>query len=240
MSKNIDQKIWAWQQIPSPIVSEILCKSSDRVNGVVLDTEHSPYNRETLYTCIQTIDICGKTPIVRLPSVDKDRIKLVLDAGARGIIFSTIESASGEVYRKLIQSRYPSQGGRRGLGLTRSNRWGLDNLITDSPFLVAQIETVAGVNCLDEIVSSNIFDYFMIGPYDLSSSLGDPGNFESTDFKQCVHRILEKIPSHKMAIHIPRDIREQVNKYSSYAILALGMDTTFIVDQCRDFFDDRL
>ena len=79
----------AWQQIASTVVSDILC--ANKLDGVVLDTEHGMFNPETLYACIQVITSNRKKAFVRLIDVDKAAVRSCLDAGADGIIFSTIE-----------------------------------------------------------------------------------------------------------------------------------------------------
>ena len=159
-----------WQQIPSPVISEILCNTG--LDGVVLDTEHASFNDETLYSCIQVVTLSGKSCFVRLIEPTKKSIRLCLDAGATGLIFSTIENVK-QCQDVMNHSRFPDAGGRRGLGLVRQNLWGKKRLVSDSPLLIAQIETVKGVNNIDDI-SKYVFDYYMIGPYDLSASLGSP------------------------------------------------------------------
>ena len=83
--------------------------------------------------------------------------------------------------------KYPKQGGLRGLGLVRQNKWGLaKDLISASPILIAQIETLKAVNNIKEITG---FDYYMIGPYDLSASLGCPAQFDNPLFTKSVNKV---------------------------------------------------
>lgn len=210
-----------WQQIPSPVISEILCNTG--LDGVVLDTEHASFNDETLYSCIQVVTLSGKSCFVRLIEPTKKSIRLCLDAGATGLIFSTIENVK-QCQDVMNHSRFPDAGGRRGLGLVRQNLWGKKRLVSDSPLLIAQIETVKGVNNIDDI-SKYGFDYYMIGPYDLSASLGSPGDFDCEKFKLTIKRVQEKIPLNKMAVHIPTDVKKELKKYNNYGIIAMGMDT---------------
>lgn len=127
----------SWQQIPSTIISEMLCKDFD---GVVLDTEHGCFNNETLYNCIQIITAKQKICLVRLTEINKTLIRMCLDAGASGLIFSTVEDASQAAEIKELCT-YPKYGGRRGLGLVRQNKWGYSTLVNKPPIIVAQIET---------------------------------------------------------------------------------------------------
>jgi 2-dehydro-3-deoxyglucarate aldolase len=215
-----------WQQIPSPIVSELLCHTE--ADGVVIDTEHASYNNETIYNCIQIITSLNKQCFVRLMVPTKSSIRMCLDAGATGLIFSTVENAR-QCSKIMNSSKFPKHGGRRGLGLTRANKWGLSPLIADPPLIIAQIETIDGVNNLEEIMSYD-FDHYMIGPYDLSASLGVPGNFNSTLYLSAIEKMEKLIPKEKMAVHIPTDVKKYLKKYSDYGIIALGMDTTGLLD----------
>ena len=79
-----------WQQIPSPLITEIFCSSS--FDGVVLDLEHGHFNNESLYSCIQVGTLLKKNILVRVSHLDKQTIRLCLDANASGIILSTVET----------------------------------------------------------------------------------------------------------------------------------------------------
>ncbi len=214
--------ILSWQQIPSPLVTEIMCNG---FNGVVLDLEHSLFNNETLASCIQVARLSNKMCFVRLPTVDKNLIKWVLDYGVNGIIFSTIENDSQ--CKDIFEfSLYPPNG-KRGLGLVRQNLWGDKKLIQDPPILIAQIETKQAVDNL-ETIKEHKFDYFLIGPYDLSMSLGIPAKFNDEKFISYVNKVKSQIPSDKLAVHIPENIEEELEKYHDYGLKCLGMDTIAI------------
>ncbi len=215
----------AWQQIPSTVISDILCQN--KLDGVVIDTEHACYSNETLYSCIQVVTSNNKKCFVRLGKDDKNMIKYCLDAGADGLIFSTVETAE-EAKNIREMCRYPKQGGFRGLGLVRQNKWGLaKDLISDSPILIAQIETLEAVNNIKDIVG---FDYYMIGPYDLSASLGCAAQFDNPLFIKSVNKVKKHVSSKKMAVHIPNDVKKEIKKYAGYGIIAVGMDTTVLVE----------
>ena len=66
----------------------------------------------------------------------------------------------------------------------------------------------------------------MIGPYDLSASLGITAQFDNPKFLEAIESINRVItdPS-KMAVHIPTDVKKHIDKYKDYAIIAVGMDT---------------
>ena len=218
----------AWQQIPSTVVSDLLCNTG--LDGVVLDAEHGFFNNETLYNCIQIITSLNQICLVRLTEPSKTLARACLDAGATGLIFSTIET---EEQCKIIHeiSKFPPFGGKRGLGLVRQNKWGFGETLlpSEKPILIAQIETVTGIKNLQTIVSYD-FDYYMIGPYDLSTSLGDPGNFDNPEYLKAIKNVKETISVTQMAVHVPNDVKNQIHKYKDYAIIAVGMDTTGLLE----------
>tara|TARA_B100000886_G_scaffold20126_2_gene12929 strand:+ start:7545 stop:8228 length:684 start_codon:yes stop_codon:yes gene_type:complete len=220
----------SWQQIPSTIISEMLCEGFD---GVVLDTEHGCYNNETLYNCIQVITSHNKKAFVRLTEINKTLIRMCLDAGASGLIFSTVENATQAQEIKDL-CLYPKQSGKRGLGLVRQNKWGLKDLIQDPPIMIAQIETKEAVQNMAEIYACGL-DFYMIGPYDLSASLGDPANFENSEFIEAVETVKSVVINpNQMAVHIPTDVNKYIDKYRDYAIIAVGMDTTILLEGYRE------
>lgn len=222
------EEYFCWQQIPSPTISEILCLNS---SGVVLDTEHGCYNNETIFSCIQIIKSLKKKCFVRLTEVSKTITRYCLDSGADGIIFSTIDNE--EQCEKIIEYCCFPNKGKRGLGLVRQNLWGQKELLSEDPILIPQIETKKGVDNLQNIASFD-FDYFLIGPYDLSLSLGVPSQFESKIYKEYLKKIEKVIPKEKMAVHIPNDVEKQLDKYSGYGMKCLGMDTIALLDYHKE------
>jgi len=224
--------ILSWQQIPSPLISEIMCHNFD---GVVLDTEHGCYNNETLFSCIQVIKSAGKKCFVRLTEISKTLIRYCLDSGVDGLIFSTVETE--EQCKEIINNCYYYPRGKRGLGLVRQNFWGEKGLIQDAPIIIPQIETKTGIDNLENITKFN-FDYYLIGPYDLSLSLGCPGEFENIIFKKYINKAASLLTPDKMAVHIPKNIDLNIDKYQDYAVKCLGMDTIAILEFNKELIKD--
>jgi len=230
-----------WQQIPNQIVTEVLCKYCDcnklKYSGVVLDTEHAPFSDETLYSCIQVATLCGKECFVRVTHLDKKLVRMILDAGATGIIFSTVESL--QQAKDIVEyCKYPPNG-IRGQGLVRENAWGKKELGKANPILVAQIETLKGINCLECKYIIDAFDYFLIGPYDLSASIGIVGDFENMLYKDAINSIESIIPQEKIGYHIVKDIDKQLyeNGYGKYNFLAFSTDILMLMSESNSIGD---
>lgn len=227
-------KRYLWQQIPSPLVSELLI-SYNMFDGVVLDTEHGCFNKETLFNCIQILTKeKGKECLVRLTDINKDSIRHCLDAGASGLIFSTIEKFS-QVEMIVEECHYPDQGGTRGLGLCRDNFWGAEQLTRpkeNKPILIAQIETVKGAHeILLGHINTNHFDYIMIGPYDLSASLNCAGDFDNPSFKQLIKELTDAITYQKLGYHIVTNVEKQLPNFTRCGFLAWSMDVLMITER---------
>lgn len=240
-----------WQQIPSPVITEIFCSQS--FDGVVLDLEHGHFNNETLYSCIQVGTLCNKAVLARVSHLDKQVIRMCLDAGISGIILSTVETReqAHEFYdyctypyrtrqeefksdsKGVVRKSFLTEtGGTRGQGLVRENMWGLKPLNFRKPLIIPQIETVKGVENI-KYISSLKFDYYLVGPYDLSASLGKVGDFSSPEFQGCL-KTLKDFTGDKLGFHIPSNLREQLPEYKDYKFLALGMDTTFLTEKITE------
>ncbi len=220
-----------WQQLPSPTITEILCNST--LDGVVFDLEHGCFNNETLYTCIQVCLLKNKLCFIRVTWLDKTVIRMSLDAGVSGVIFSTVQNyfKAKEYYDYCF---YPPKGSR-GQGLVRENEWGNKDFKKRDPIVVAQIETRAGLDNIS-IIAEVDFDYFMVGPYDLSASLGCVGNFDSPVYKTAIEKLKSKV-GNKLGYHIVKNIEDQLDIYRDSEFLALSMDTLFLIDGIKRIED---
>jgi len=215
-----------WQQISSPVITRILTLNTN-LDGVVLDCEHGFFNKESLFDCINA-KTKNKLVIVRLPEVSKSMVSYCLDAGADGLIFANIESK--EQSDKILEySLFPGLG-KRGLGFSSFNNWGQETGlgISKKPILIPQIESAEGVNNVDKIKNKN-FKYYLIGPYDLSLSLGSAGDYDSKEFKSAMKVLKQKIGEKKLGIHIPKNVKSNISKFKNYGLKCLGMDTTSLI-----------
>jgi 2-keto-3-deoxy-L-rhamnonate aldolase RhmA len=209
--------------------------SSD-FDGIVFDVEHGNFNNETLYSLIQLTIARGKLALVRITTIDNSYIRRILDAGASGIIFSTVESIDqlNDIEKYCL---YPPAGGRRGQGLVAENLWGKfeHKLQQVTPILIPQIETTLGIDLLSRLDLDHYphLHSFLIGPYDLSADLGDVGNMNSEGFLHSIDRFESYVPENKRAIHLVNDIPNQLGKYAGYAVTAMGMDTLAILNNIK-------
>ncbi|MDB4877479.1 MAG: 2-dehydro-3-deoxyglucarate aldolase [Gemmatimonadetes bacterium] len=182
----------SWITLGHVAIAEIMAKAG--FDWVVVDLEHSVIGVERAGDMIRVIDLCGTAPLVRLTSHDADQIKRVMDAGAHGIIVPMVKTAE-EARWAVAATRYAPVG-TRGAGLGRAQGYGVDfhrysDWLTDGPVVIVQIEHVDAIDHLDDILAVPGVDGFIIGPYDLSCSLGLSGQFEAPAFVAAMTRIRE-------------------------------------------------
>ncbi len=181
----------SWITLGHPAIGEIAARAG--FDWTVVDLEHSTIDIKEAGELIRTIDLCGGAPLVRLTSIDPDLIKRVMDAGAHGIVAPMVNSAR-DAELAVAAVRY-APAGFRGVGLARAQEYGpgfADYLAwqaTES-IVIVQIEHRDAIEQLDAILAVDGVDGFIIGPYDLSCSLGIPGQFDRPEFQDAMQRIL--------------------------------------------------
>lgn len=167
----------------------------------VFDMEHTGWSVETIRMLIAT---CGSTallPLVRIPATEYHFIARVLDMGAAGIMVPMVESP--EQARKFVESaKYPPLG-RRGaaFSISHDNYAGGDivekiRTANSETLLIAQIESAAGIRNVNEIAAIDGIDVLWIGHFDLTNSLGIPGQFDHPDFTAAVQTVLDACQRH--------------------------------------------
>jgi 2-dehydro-3-deoxyglucarate aldolase len=188
---NNELTIGSWITLGHSSIAEILATAG--FDWLVVDLEHTTISIEQAGELIRVIDLCGVAPLVRLTSNHPDQIKRVMDAGAHGIVVPMVNTVDDAV-RAVASTRYAPQG-IRGVGLARAQRFGpgfADYLQwqKDGPVVIVQIEHKDALDQLEAIFSVPGVDGFIIGPYDLSCSMGMPGEFDRPEFKAAINQIL--------------------------------------------------
>jgi len=168
----------------------------------IYDMEHTGWSVETIRMLIATTRMTEMIPIVRIPATDYDFIARILDMGAMGIMIPMCESAE-QAQQFVASAKYPPVG-RRGAAFTIAHDDYTGGDIVEKiqsanreTLLIAQIETVAGLNHVDEIAAVTGIDVLWIGHFDLSNSLGIPGQFQHPTFQDAVAKVLVACQRHQ-------------------------------------------
>jgi len=159
----------AWCSLPGAGAAEFLAAGG--VDYVVLDLQHGLVSEGDLAVLFPAIEARGAAPVVRLLVNDPVAIGRVLDLGAHGIVVPNVDSAA-EAEAAVRATRYAPRG-TRGFGPIRAAVALADGALEDVA-VIAQIESAAAVDCVEEIARVEGLAALYVGPWDLSVSLGAP------------------------------------------------------------------
>jgi 2-keto-3-deoxy-L-rhamnonate aldolase RhmA len=181
-------------QFRSPDVARILALAGFHWSFV--DTEHGGFDLETVQDICRVAVLVGLSPIVRVPDLQYSLVARSLDCGAEGIIFPRVESPE-LLERAVSWTKFPPVG-VRGYGLTPLHvdyeKVGFPEIIAHMnahTMVVLQIETVRAFEAREELLSVPGVDAIMVGPADLSISLGVPGDFDHPKMVETISAIVE-------------------------------------------------
>ena len=190
---------------PSPIWPRVV-KNLD-LDMVFIDTEHTPHDRHTVSWLCQAFSSLNLAPVVRIPSPDPYQAQMVLDGGASGIIAPYVESVE----------QVKALGGAVKLGPLKGEklRAALDGDIELEPPLLdylarrnahkalfINIESLPALERLDELLALPYVDAVLVGPHDLSCSLGLPEQYDHPDFDAAIRRIIATSRRHQVGVGI--------------------------------------
>ena len=239
MKKLLSQlSIGSWITLGHPAVAEIMATAG--FDWLVVDLEHSAINIGQAEELIRTIDLKGTPALVRLSSNNPEQIKRVMDSGAQGVIVPMVKS-SAEALAAVEATKYPPVG-TRSVGLARAQGYGTRfseyfQWQQENSAVIVQIEHILAVSNLEDILSVEGVDGYIVGPYDLSGSLGDPGNFGSEEFLSAMDEIrrVSKRLDVPGGVHIvepdPESLRNCVNEGNKF--IAYSVDTRILDIGCR-------
>ena len=224
--------IGSWIQIPAPSVAEVMGQSG--YDWVAVDMEHGAISIHQLPDLFRALELGGTLPLARIAEGQVKDCKQVLDAGAGGVIVPMIETA--EQLREIKDACCWPPVGSRGVGFSRANLFGkyFDSYVEEAqtPMLIAMIEHINAVDKLDEILQVDGLDAIMIGPYDLSASMGITAQFEHAEFVNIIERIKLICNKNRIAcgMHVvmPDSDRFQDAVDSGYQWIAYSIDAAFL------------
>ena len=182
--------IGSWITFGDPAVAEIMARAG--FDWLTLDMEHGSLSTDQAQQIIRTIELCGIPPLVRIMENNPDLIKKYMDMGAHGVLVPLVNSRI-DAEKAVNAVKYPPKG-TRGVGLARAQHYSMDlesymKWNQEKSIVIVMIEHIRAVENLESIMGVEGIDGLFIGPYDLSGSLGHPGQFEHP----AVHEAMEEI-----------------------------------------------
>lgn len=207
-----------------------------------MDAEHGAIAPNDVLRLLQAV--AGKTPcLVRVPMLDEAWIKKVLDAGATGIIVPQVSTAD-QAEAAVRFAHYPPRG-TRGLGTARVNRYGMEmvDAVTrarDETIVVVQAETADAVTNIETIAKVPNLDAVIVGPYDLSASLGHPGEIDHPHVQKSIKRIAGVCRESAMrtGIFALNATGLKDSSEAGFTLLAAGVDTILLGTGATNLLSD--
>ena len=216
------------------------CEMMARVkfDWLVIDMEHTSISNSECLNLIQIIENNNIFPIVRVGDNNPLLIKRALDAGAHGIIVPMVNNID-DAQRAFKSISYPPKG-IRGVGLSRAQNYGASfeeykKWADEEVVFIPQIEHFEAVNNLEYIIDLDYVDAIIVGPYDLSGSLGKPGNWDHPIVKKSLKKVNEilKKANKPFGFHVVHSDHKELKKRidQGYRFIAYGDDMVFLAEK---------
>jgi 2-dehydro-3-deoxyglucarate aldolase len=220
--------------LASPEVAEIMVGAS--FDWLFLDAEHSPLSTLDLQRLVQG---AGATPcIVRVEASAEVPIKKALDIGAAGIIAPLVNSAA-QAAQVVRWAKYAPLG-TRGVGIGRAHGYGVTfqeyvQQANEQTAVIVQAEHIDAVNNIEAIVQVAGVDAVLVGPYDLSASLGRLGEVRHPDVLAAIERVTQVCLAAQIPLGIFGLSTDAVKPYieRGYTLITVGVDTVLLGSAAR-------
>lgn len=190
---------------------------------VIIDEEHGPISIENSQNLIRAAESVKITPIIRVGNNDEVLILRALDIGAQGIEIPQINSKS-DALRAVKSVKYSPQGERgvcryvRAANYSSMDKFKYFESANKETMIIAHIEGIQGIDNLDEILSVSGIDVIFIGPYDLSQSLGIPGEVNHPLVIEKMKEVVSKCKRNKVAVGTFADDVETAKSWVSLGV----------------------
>jgi 2-dehydro-3-deoxyglucarate aldolase len=223
--KNRELIFGSWVSFAHPSIAEIF--ASQKFDFLAIDMEHGTINLEQAQRIIAASQFFGVPCLPRPVSHSNDWIKPLLESGADGLIAPMVNEVS-EVKNLVKDIKYPPLG-NRSFGVNRAQNYGsnFDKYVTEwneKSVFIPQIESKTAVENIDLILDHSEVDGIMIGPYDLSGSLGVPGQKFHPLVKDAEFKVIASCKKKGISCGT------QISEFNSNSVKqALSMGYTFII-----------
>jgi 2-keto-3-deoxy-L-rhamnonate aldolase RhmA len=226
-------------QLRSIDVAKILAAAG--FHWTFLDTEHGSFDIETVQDLCRAAVAAGVTPLVRVADMQYALVARALDCGAQGVIFPRVESPD-LLARAISWTQFPPAG-VRGFGLGPQHidyeRAAIPDVLAhmnENIMAVLQIETVRAVEARNELLAIPGIDAVMIGPVDLSISLGVPGEFDHPKMVDAIEKIRDASNAYGIApgIHTRTVALAKTWKSRGMRFLGSGAETGYLLEKATE------
>jgi len=235
-----------WLSVGHPAVAEVCAREAD---FAVVDTEHAPTHLGDVANVARAVESAGEAALLaRVADNDPVAIKRVLDTGVSGVLVPMVESAE-EARRAVEATRYPPEG-VRGIAGSRANDYGRDLAAQvrgdeGTPATVLQVETEEAVADAGEIAAVEGVDALLVGPADLSGSLGVFGEYAGETFRETVETILDRAHDADTPVGTLATSDDEIRLWADYGYdyQIVGVDAGYLAsgaERARSVYDEEM
>jgi 2-keto-3-deoxy-L-rhamnonate aldolase RhmA len=235
-----DTSYGLWITMESPTLTEIA--GTLGVDWVCVDMEHGHLDFREVMEHVRAVRGSETTVLVRVPEIQRDCIKRVLDIGAHGVLLPLVRTRA-DVERGMNYGRYPPQG-ERGVGGERAVKWGLGfreylEHANDETLIIPLIETVESVDNIDTVLTVPGLEAIFFGPSDLSTGYGYLGEWEGPGVAEKILAIQRQaaamgIGAGVMATTLDDGVRRRDQGFS---MIGLGSDAGLLIRSINQAFE---
>jgi len=221
------QQIGLWSSLSSNYTVEVIAGAG--FDWILLDTEHSPNDLESVLSQLQACAPYESHPIVRVAWNDAVLIKRYLDAGDQSLLIPFVQNAD-EARAAVAATRYPPQGIRGVAGATRATRFGriqgYAKRAHEELCVLLQVETKEAVDNIEAICAVDGVDGVFIGPADLHASLGYTGETGNPAVVPMIEDAIRRIRKAGRAAGVLTSAEAEVRRYMAAGcnFTAVGAD----------------
>jgi 4-hydroxy-2-oxoheptanedioate aldolase len=248
MRENLLRTLWqreasavnGWLSLPAAFSAEVM--ASLGWDSLTIDLQHGLIDYQSAVGILQAISTTPTVPLVRVPWLDPAIIMKVLDAGAYGVICPMINSAA-ETRAFVAACRYPPAG-IRSCGPIRANLYAGSDYVANANrtiITMAMIETRAGLDNLDEILSVEGLDAIYVGPADLALALGYEPQLDPTagEVLKAIEHIVDRARKKKVVagIHTGSTANAQKMIRQGFQFVTVSSDVRLLVAKASEVLE---
>lgn len=188
--------IGTWSNIPSVIVADIIATSG--MDFIIIDSEHGPITFETAQGIAIACESRSVSPVMRVGGIEESDILKALDIGVHCIQVPNV-ACKEDIERLIRMAKYPPLGNRGFSPFTRAGGYSLENakelpkIANENTLVAIHIEGKDAIDNIDEILEFSGIDIIFIGLFDISKSIGIPGEVTSAKVIDILKSVTEKI-----------------------------------------------
>lgn len=239
--ENGETAIGTFQIIESPMVAEMLGLAG--LDFTILDQEHGPLTAETCVGLCMAAERGGADPIVRVRSNSEAEIQRALDIGASGVEIPQIETLA-DAQEAANAARFDPIGERGLSPYVRAGDYVGGDDYTDrqnaETTVIIHIEGERGVENIDDIMGVEGIDVLFLGPYDLSQSIGIPGQVRDSRVEDLMSEVCDRAAEENMIVGTYADDPEMAERWIDVGVqyVAVAVDATIFQRAMTDLRDD--